>query len=1147
MVNPVAHLNAYELHHLVAHLNASGRWVDIHALLGLEWEQAEEVLFLQRESKVRRQNAWYAAKEGSGDTNGYLADLDIARTLAESGGARRTARRTEAVALQCRYALIAAALRDLSRNHLPSLAARYIQAGVWTRDQALAWARLNPDQSQGLQEVVAALRQGKGEGLDELGRLALSTAATIPDSDMRVNSVADFFGDLPTHLLRPALEIVVKESNEGSRLGGLKFLVQKLPRDLQLEALEVAKRFESPQLKAEAIAVVAATLDEPQRTQAFQAAIAEAREAITQDQSNSTFLTQLATTLPLEWLSELLSLLEEEVLSSARQSVFAVYLERLVDRDPEWVWKQLADLPAWLRDDSLSRVAQVLASQGAIQKAMAATDEISGDVWGRRSEAIIAILKLAPESEWERGVELFGELSTEKRITALRKLAASSTVSASLLRRLTTSLTEEYDCLEARAAIARTLTATELDEMLNACAAHAGFPIRSRMTVDLAPYLSVAQTQRALDALEKPGVFELDGLKALVNHLADLGEPYEALHRINQLYGILESHRAEILAFLAPHLPDQYLPFLLASVRPTWVAYERVHTRAKLIPWLPPEMVDDIIFEASDLPDPLDRIRALSEIVEELPAKHLYNISKVLIASLQLVVTAQGNEWRQVMQQGFHALSQVLDRYPSAEIAEQAMALAQSEDLPSDEQVVLLVDLASVGGTASHVRAALAAAIQIAAQDSELDPILSEGLSADHKVVLIDLMGEQYDPWQLVVFLGMFAHLLDNTARYTAYQRISAVNDVQTRFVGLDVLLPYFGQHKRREAVITEMNRESEWSKEPETFVIAIAVLAQYAPLIVRPLIKNLVAVFGKLEPWTKVTLAGPLVGGTDFAHEILEEALTAVDDLPEPERPKAITQLAPLLDYLQIVHVMGWLRIHQDLNIASAIAGLIRRAAALDDAWLILKLLGVPENERSRSELIEETASELPLEALAPAAALIEDSPFEVLGALAVRAAQLGDMHLALHFLDQKGNNTFGGDRTLERVYRLAPNSWVNVLRERAEKLFPYKRATALLQLIDKIPRSKRRPLVESIVDSAASTQHGNLDVIYALEPELRQLPTSAIVSMWTDAMRHSSEEGRERVLAGVRAFAPTLVWHLGPEIALKLDQAICLASGEF
>jgi hypothetical protein len=245
----------------------------------------------------------------------------------------------------------------------------------------------------------------------------------------------------------------------------------------------------------------------------------------------------------------------------------------------------------------------------------------------------------------------------------------------------------------------------------------------------------------------------------------------------------------------------------------------------------------------------------------------------------------------------------------------------------------------------------------------------------------------------------------------------------------------------------------------------------------------------------------------------------------------------------------MSWLADHQYLDIEPTLVALTRRASTLLDAELVRECLDAPSSKYLQRKLIVDTAPELPLEALAPVGALVDDYSDKALGALAVRAAELGDMNLTLRFLERKGEANPLADRTLQYVYRLAPSSWADALITHAEKLRPAEQALALVELIDRTPRKHRRALVESIVESAASlrlAQNGErLRVIHMLGGELRRLPKSEIVSKWTQAMHHSMHS-REEILIDVRAFAPTLVSHFGPEIALRLDEAIRLGGGE-
>jgi hypothetical protein len=527
----------------------------------------------------------------------------------------------------------------------------------------------------------------------------------------------------------------------------------------------------------------------------------------------------------------------------------------------------------------------------------------------------------------------------------------------------------------------------------------------------------------------------------------------------------------------------------------------------------------------------------------------LQRVGEILVTSLQHVVSSRSLDRESELRVGFHALSRLLDRVRIPEVAAQAIAIAQDKDLSSAGQIALLVDLASAGGGAQHVRDALGAAIRIAADDWELAAILIEGLSTIHTPALTDLLIERHEPSHLVVHCGV-SHLLDDAGRHKLYQRVASL-DIYARLTCLDALLPHLEESKRRESVSTEISRKAEWSQDPEIFVMAICALAPNAPEVVRPHLDGLTEAFNRLEPSAKVTFAGLLAERTDFAREwIIDEAFETADNLDEWEKVGAITQLAPWLSPPLISHAVEWLSARQKIDIRPALAGLIRRAITLDDRARVFECLRASKNTYSLSDIIEEVAPELPWESLSMAADLLLATNSNGLGALAVRAAELGDMDLTLTLLDRKGNNTHSGDLTLPLIYQLSPLSCANILIDRAQELRPGDRARALVEMVNRVPRNRRRTLVESIVECAGSlwgAQNGErLRVIRAIEPELCRLPTSAVVSIWTEAMRRSVEKGREEVLVDVRAFTPMLISRFGPEIALKLDEAVCLGGGE-
>ena len=95
--DPLANLTAYELRHLLAHLFAADRPKEMHRILALERDGDEGV----------RQNAWYVARVGRGDFEGFLGDLSMATHAAEIG---------EATGLELRYSLEAVSIRSLASN-----------------------------------------------------------------------------------------------------------------------------------------------------------------------------------------------------------------------------------------------------------------------------------------------------------------------------------------------------------------------------------------------------------------------------------------------------------------------------------------------------------------------------------------------------------------------------------------------------------------------------------------------------------------------------------------------------------------------------------------------------------------------------------------------------------------------------------------------------------------------------------------------------------------------------------------------------------------------------------------------------------------------------------------------------------------------
>lgn len=137
---PLARLTVYELRHLISHLIATGRAVDLHWLLELELADGR--------------NAWFEAKGAGGRTGEYAADLAAAWQLA---------RTTRDIPRQLRYALMSASVR----SHWRFVPARLLRACVGAG--LVPW--------QGALSIIEQMLSSRSKAIGEL-------APVIPEEEL---------------------------------------------------------------------------------------------------------------------------------------------------------------------------------------------------------------------------------------------------------------------------------------------------------------------------------------------------------------------------------------------------------------------------------------------------------------------------------------------------------------------------------------------------------------------------------------------------------------------------------------------------------------------------------------------------------------------------------------------------------------------------------------------------------------------------------------------------------------------------------------------------------------------------------------------------------------------------------------------------
>jgi hypothetical protein len=308
-----------------------------------------------------------------------------------------------------------------------------------------------------------------------------------------------------------------------------------------------------------------------------------------------------------------------------------------------------------------------------------------------------------------------------------------------------------------------------------------------------------------------------------------------------------------------------------------------------------------------------------------------------------------------------------------------------------------------------------------------------------------------------------------------------------------------------------------------------------------------------QLEDFAKVANGGLLVEVFKPEFEIMDSIWAALSRLPEEDRVFAYAGLGPWLDSGHVASALKLL-VKQEKYDAPVWIALLRRASQLEIARLVVESILSLETGIFGSKLIEQLAPELSLASLESisqyetsldytAAKAFRHLGSETLGALAVRAAELGDLDLTLAYLELRKGSRHSGDTSLERIYKVAPKSWSERLIEYSKQLYADEQPVALANLVMKLSRKRRTALVEHIfakLSTGESISTDRMRIMRKLEPELKRLPTSVVASMWAGSLDRSSKLGRDHTLDDVGCFAPILVHHFGPKVAQTLDDAI-------
>lgn len=603
--------DGYIHNHLVWHMQKAGQIEQIHALLKEETQEG--------------QNGWYQTREQLGQTEGFLADVNLARKLAE---------KDLNIGLQCRYGLFMSSFNSLAKNLPASLLSALVKKEIWKPAQGLAYACRVPDPAQRIKTLISLADNLPAPLRERALQEALTAMRTIENESDRIKSMANIIPYLPEskqeQTLEEALAMVrsIKSKNDRARawLGFISHLpVLSLGQTLTVHLPTLSIK--------QTLTIPPEVLLEEMLT-----AIQEVKDVDTR----SSLLAKLAPHLSEPFLNKVLNVVQriEDMKTRVRTLV------DLIPHIPETV-KQTALREALaaaqpiedeeLRNDVLTRLAPCLAEFDP-NHALAIVRKITNK--NNRTRARVGVVPYLPLKKREQMLkkEFKAILAIEdenERIGLLVKLAPY--LPQHLFQDIL-AIVQTVENVETRGRalveVAPYLPESLLQEALALAAARAIADEESRAEAlaRLAPHLPDSLLQEALIAARAIADEQARSL-ALTRLAPHLSEPLvqEALAAALAITGV--ENRVEMLAELAPHLSKSLLQEALTAV---WlIADEEAQAKAlvKLAPYLPDSLLQEALVAALAITDVENRVEMLIELAPYLSELLL----KKILAALQAI------------------------------------------------------------------------------------------------------------------------------------------------------------------------------------------------------------------------------------------------------------------------------------------------------------------------------------------------------------------------------------------------------------------------------------------------------------------------------------------------------------------------------
>jgi hypothetical protein len=1074
-------------------------------------------------------HAWFAAREARHEIAGYSEDLQLLWEHTTGILKSRHRRLSQELALLGRYALLIAGLSEVARSIPPEVCAALARAGVWTRQEAIDRATLRHDASDALKVIRDTLSAEGTFGRPDLVELALETAGAIGDPDDRALGIVALLNDLPPESQRLAANLLLQIDNEGSRLGGLRNLLERWSADptsnseVAAEFGMLAESFTQSAARAEAMAVLAAHSAGADREARFAEALNAARIADRQSESSGRIvgpsaLESVVRQGPQELLRCVIDELEAGRIQMAPSSVRGVrdaYIERLATINPDLVLR-LGNEGVNLSDNIRKALAVSLARHGRYDEAL---DIAQGIGYGLiLSETLVALAPEVPSDRFGRILDSAVPLGWWWGGPVLRALASNQTrLQDGLDERAIVAVAGHASSEDARlqilAELAVVLSAPTLQNLIASLASADAPALAAELWAPLADKLSLEDVLRSLTLVNTAG--PVDGkraYKALLSRLVDLGEPEKALRWLDEL-GVLEFERGEIAAAFVEKLPAILIAPLARTLRPYPIDAERALARCALAPHLPPDQVVGVLADIAALRDPLDQVRCLSALLQDLPLEQRSNRTETVTLLLGAMYRAlpSGSLYRNELLYGATKVLIARGAPGSIDQGQLRRGLKAAEELPpSGLGLAWLIALARV---APHELAVTAVdqALELVAANPGLAVDLSRDLDPDwRRQVLDQLLAKPLA--QLAYLLHEFVEWLTPTDIECLLTRVNDSSDQGARLAVLSHLAKVLMPEQRSAAAAKEIARAQNWRADPVLHAFAADTLMDLDPSIARTV----------LEAIAEEPVQGPTVLACLIRHgprQIIDRAVALL--LAHPADKEALTLRRALF-----IHAVDT----EDRKLAEAalspaasvdlddiVPGLVER---LPGHWLRLVL-----TDRERTLQSPRTRR-----------------------VIALRAAELGEIQLALELLEEVSGMHPEWSQFAPAVLAAAPRSSTEILLTYVRGLGTGERFIALAALISKVSRPQQPQLVLEAFANAhgwtGASAEVRVDVLRRLQPILTTLPQSIITQVWSTLLSGSKDRERSEVLTDIRGMATVLCTRFGHGVAPLLDDAIALGA---